>query len=92
MKIYCCGCETIIEARLTDGSEIYAHRPDLSDLPFWCCDTCKNYVGCHHKTENRTQPLGCIPTKEIRDARKHIHALLDSMWESGLDRKEYRCV
>lgn len=84
--IYCCGCEKEISARLTDGGEIYPHRPDLKVLPFWRCDTCQNYVGCHHKTSNRTHPLGIIPTREIMNARKHIHKLLDSMWNSGKQR------
>lgn len=83
LKIYCCGCKQDVEARLTDGSEIYAHRKYLASLPFWICDSCKNFVGCHHKTKNRTKPLGVIPTADIKDARKHIHALLDPMWESG---------
>jgi len=83
MIIYCCGCKKKIDARLTDGSEIYPHRSDLISLPFWKCDACHNYVGCHHKTSNRTQPLGCIPTSEIKNARKHIHKLLDPIWQSG---------
>jgi hypothetical protein len=41
----------------------------------------KKYI--HTKTENKTQPLGCIPTKEILNARKHTHALLDPIWKSG---------
>ncbi len=83
MKIYCCSCGVDVDARLTDGGEIYSHRADLKSLPFWKCDACGNFVGCHHKTANRTQPLGCIPTPEIKDARKHIHALLDPIWQSG---------
>jgi len=77
--IYCCGCLIKVNARLTDGSEIYPHRKDLSSLPFWVCDKCGNYVGCHHKTSNRTAPLGCIPTSEIRAARNRIHKMLDPM-------------
>lgn len=83
MNIYCCGCTKKIEARLTDGGEIYPHRQDLKSLPFWKCDICGNCVGCHHKTKNRTQPLGCIPTKEIKNARQHIHKLIDPIWKSG---------
>lgn len=81
--IYCCGCQEKVEARLTDGREIYPHRGDLADLPFWKCDTCGNFVGCHHKTKDRTRPLGCIPTPEIKNARKHIHRILDPLWKSG---------
>lgn len=83
MKIFCTGCSQDIEARLTDSKEIYPHRSDLFDLPFWRCDTCKNYVGCHHKTNNRTKPLGNIPTNELKNARQHIHKILDPLWQSG---------
>lgn len=82
-KLYCCECNGKTEARLTDGTEIYPHRNDLAKLPFWICDTCKNYVGCHHKTANPTEPLGCIATEEIKNARKHIHAILDPLWKRG---------
>lgn len=87
--IYCCGCSSDVLARLTDGAEIYPHRHDLDRLPFWKCDACGNFVGCHHKTKQRTAPLGCIPTPELKRARFHIHALLDPLWKSGhFDRKE----
>lgn len=86
--IFCCGCGEKVEARLTTGKKIYPHRPDLSELPFWICDTCGNYVGCHHKTKDRTRPLGCIPTHEIKDARKHIHVLLDYLWKSKKMRRK----
>jgi len=80
-EIYCCGCGADVSARLTDGREIYPHRPDLFSLPFWKCDTCKNFVGCHHKTKDRMRPLGCIPTKELKAARQHIHKILDPLWK-----------
>ena len=82
-QIYCCGCGEDVHARLTDGKEIYPHRNDLADLPFWKCDDCENYVGCHHKTEARTTPLGIIPTREIMQARSHVHRILDPLWKSG---------
>lgn len=82
-SLWCCGCSTIVDARLTDGREVYAHRPDLADLPFWKCPACGNHVGCHHKTKNCTKPLGNIPTPELRKARAHIHAILDPIWKSG---------
>jgi len=89
VKIYCCGCQNHVEARLTDGGEIYPHRQDLANLPFWQCGACGNYVGCHYKTKNRTAPLGCIPTPELKTARQHIHALLDPLWRSGsISRKD----
>ena len=86
--IYCCGCGTDVTARLTDGRETYRHRPDLRSLPFWKCDACGNFVGCHHKTSDRTRPLGVIPTAEIKTARSHIHRVLDPLWQGKkIDRK-----
>lgn len=83
MRIYCCQCGEKVEARLTDGREIYPHRQDLHSLPFWKCDACGNYVGCHHKTSNPTNPLGNIPSPAVKDARQHIHRLIDPLWQSG---------
>lgn len=83
IKIYCCGCECEVSARLTSGKEVYSHRQDLFKLPFWKCDDCGNWVGCHHKTADKTRPLGCIPTPEIKKARNHIHNILDPLWKSG---------
>jgi hypothetical protein len=82
MKIYCCECKKDVDARLTDGREIYPNRKDLFILPFWKCDVCGNYVGCHHKTENRTKPLGVIPNKLIREYRKMIHNVIDPLWKN----------
>lgn len=87
MKIYCTGCEKEVDARLTDGNERYPHRKDLYNIPFWRCDGCGNYVGCHWKTKTPTKPLGCIATPEILDARKKIHSLLDPLWKSGRIRR-----
>jgi hypothetical protein len=80
MKVYCCGCKTDINARLTSGGEIYPHRNDLAKLPFWKCDRCTNYVGCHRGTH---KPLGVIATPELMGARRRIHQLLDPIWQSG---------
>jgi hypothetical protein len=73
---------------LTDGREIYPHRSDLGDLPFWKCDKCGNYVGCHHKTRNRTRPLGVIPTKELRRLRQEIHKKLAVIEDYGMTRNQ----
>lgn len=83
MNIYCCGCTQEVEALLITGRELYPHRPDLFDIPFWRCTTCRNYIGCHHKSSNRLKPLGCIPTPEIRKLRTTIHNMLDPLWKSG---------
>jgi hypothetical protein len=91
MKIYCCGCQKDVEARLTSGAEIYPHREDLHKLPFWLCETCFCYVGCHHKTKNRTRPLGNLPTGEMRSARQHIHKLIDPIWQNHPEPFRARC-
>lgn len=82
MELWCCSCADYVTARLTDGAEVYPHRKDLSDLPFWRCDTCGNWVGCHHKTKEPTRPLGNIPSPELKKARSHIHSLIDPLWKS----------
>ena len=81
--LWCCACNADVNARLTTGREIYPHRSDLARLPFWRCDACGNFVGCHHQTSNPTAPLGCIPTPQLKEARKHLHALIDPLWQSG---------
>lgn len=83
MIIYCTGCEKDVDARLTDGKERYPHRPDLHDLPFWKCDTCGAWVGCHHKTNKPTKPMGYLATPEILQVRIAVHDLIDPIWQSG---------
>src|SRR5258708_25759364 len=73
MRIWCVACNRLVEALLTDGRTIYPHRKDLQSLPFWKCLACGNYVGCHHKTNDPTRPLGNIPSPELRELRKEIH-------------------
>lgn len=83
MKLWCCQCADHVDARLTSGAEVYPHRPDLADVPRWICDGCGNHVGTHHKTADRTRPLGNIPSAEIKRARILIHELIDPAWKSG---------
>lgn len=82
-SIYCCGCGAEVKARLTNGREVYPHRADLASLPFWRCDACGNHVGCHWRTADRTRPLGVIATPEVKNARQHLHRLIDPIWQSG---------
>jgi hypothetical protein len=91
VTIYCCGCTSDVSACLTKGSEVYPHRADLAQLTFWKCDTCGNFVGCH---KGSYKPLGCIPTPELKNARMHIHAILDPLWQEGhISRQEaYRRI
>jgi len=83
MKLWCCQCREEVDARLTNGAEVYPHRPDLANLPRWICDGCKNHVGTHHQTSDPTKPLGNIPSHEIKKARIAIHGLIDAAWKSG---------
>lgn len=74
-------CPTCTKAaRLTDGREVYPHRPDLHGKPIWKCDGCSGYVGCHPGT---TEPLGTPANAELRKAREHVHALLDPIWQQA---------
>ena len=77
--IYCCSCEDKKPRRLDYGNVIYPHRKDLHKLCFWVCDECGNHVGCHKGTESS---LGCIATPEIKNARQHIHRILDPIWKN----------
>lgn len=80
MKLWCVQCNKKVESDLTSGDVIYPHRPDLSNKNFYRCPQCKNYVGCHPNTIN---PLGCIPTEELKRARIIVHRKLDALWKSG---------
>lgn len=93
--IYCCKCEKVVAARLTDGREIYPHLSRLADHPYWKCDACGCYVGCHHRHKNkakRTSPLGVIPTPEIRKVRSDIHAVIDPLWRRKHPRISRRAI
>ena len=81
-SIWCCACQRAVTARLTVGREIYPRRADLAALPFWRCDSCRNHVGCHHKSSQPTRPLGNIPTPALRAERQKIHVALDTLWQS----------
>lgn len=82
--IFCCACNAEVQARMGSGAEVYPHRSDLHPVPFWICDGCRNYVGCHWRsTSDPTRPLGVIPTPELRRARQHIHRLIDPLWKRG---------
>tara|TARA_R110000868_G_scaffold156404_1_gene383238 strand:- start:191 stop:577 length:387 start_codon:yes stop_codon:yes gene_type:complete len=84
LKMYCCGCKQSVKARLTNGEEVYQHLPKLAQIPFWICDTCKNFVGTHHKSTNPTKPLGVIATPEIKKLRILIHSKLDKIWKEKI--------
>ena len=102
MELWCCGCNNYVEAQLVGGDIIYPHRPDLYDLKFYQCPNCKNYVGTHKQwgkgTDGRRfniRALGCIPTAELKNARHHIHLILDPLWQgkrSGTRKRIYKKI
>lgn len=89
MKLFCVECDKKVEPKLVTGADVYPHRADLCDLPFWKCGICNNFVGTHHKTDNPTKPLGVIANPNLKKIRMEIHSKLDPLWRSGeYDRKE----
>lgn len=87
VEIWCVECAEAVQPRLTNGEEVSPYWESFAGLPFWIHDACGNYVGCHHKTKNRTRPLGCIPTPELRRVRMHIHSVIDPLWKTTAERK-----
>lgn len=82
----CPDCK--VEARLTDGMEIWPHRPDLHAKPIWTCDGCGGRVGCHPGT---TDPLGTPAGPELRRARGDLHEKrLDPLWREALESGFYK--
>ena len=81
----CPKCRT--PTRLTRGAEVYPHRLDLREKPFWLCDGCGAFCGCH---PNTTRPLGSPADAETRNLRQRVHALLDPKWRLARFRGEAR--
>lgn len=74
-------------ARLTDGREMYGHRPDLFEKPFYKCDSCGSYCGCHPGT---TRSLGIPANAMTRDARSKLHdRMIDPLWQNAVITGEY---
>ncbi|MGI9499731.1 MAG: zinc-finger-containing protein [Geminicoccaceae bacterium] len=74
--------------RLTDGAEVYPHRPDLHDKPIFVCDHCDARVGCHPGT---TRALGFACDAKTRNACMLLHdRMLDPLWKEEADRKTDR--
>lgn len=74
----CLHCNGV--CRLTNGAEIYPHRPDLAEKPIWKCNVCPDAtVGCHRGSK---VPLGYAADKATRDARLKLHhRMLDPLWK-----------
>lgn len=81
----CPDCDIV--ARLTNGREIYPHRPDLSEKPIYVCDGCGARVGCHPGT---TKPMGTPAGTALRDARHQLHAKrIDPLWQNAWRDEEH---
>ncbi len=70
-----CSCGRVAE--LTDGREIYPHRPDLAAVPIWICRPCGARSGCHKGT---TKPTGTLADYATRKARMFAHDAFDRLW------------
>lgn len=87
MPVKCLPCGgDFVDAELVSGLDIYPHRKDLKKLNFYRCPKCGGYVGCHPHTIN---PLGVIPTPEIRRARHKVHELIDPLWKDKRVSRKY---
>lgn len=80
--IFCVKCQKEVNANLITGKQAYPHRPDLYKKYFWKCPVCGNFVGCH-KNSKTHEPLGVIPTLELKKARMKAHYFIDRLWQSG---------
>ncbi len=76
--IYCCNCKKEVETEIITGDKAYPDYPFTVDGYFHKCLNCNSFVGCHKGTD---KPLGCIPTDEMKNARQHIHKLIDPLWQ-----------
>jgi hypothetical protein len=77
----CSTCKKADRVRLTDGREVYRHRPDLHRKAIWKCDGCQGYVGCH---EGGAKPLGTPAGVVLRQARSTLHdRCVDPIWKNA---------
>lgn len=75
--VICPYCQQ--KARLADGAYIYPHRRDLADKPFYLCEPCDAFVGCHPGT---LKPLGRLADAKLRSAKSAAHATFDPIWKT----------
>lgn len=74
----CPFCASV--ATLAYGIDVFPHRPDLAEKPFWVCWPCDARVGCHPNTK---EPLGTLANAALRRLRSEVHELLDRRWLSA---------
>jgi hypothetical protein len=74
-----CGTRSV----LTDGREVYPHRPDLFDRLYYRCRACGASCGTHRGTD---RPLGSPAGGETKRARAAAHAIFDPLWQAKIRR------
>jgi hypothetical protein len=66
-------------AEWVENKEVYGRNYGSSYM-MWLCRPCDAYVGCHNNTQT---PKGrFLAKRELRDARKRAHAVIDPLWQS----------
>ena len=79
-KIFCCNCEKDVDTNIIYGDTVYPHRKDLKNLKFFQCKFCLHSVGTH---KHSGEPLGVIPTVQLKERRQYIHSIMDPLWRKG---------
>lgn len=90
-KVICPYCGK--QAELVKGWQIYPNAETWGNANFWACFDCEAWVGCHRRNRKygRTgeEPLGRLANAELRTAKRHVHRLLDPLWQrKGIRRSE----
>jgi hypothetical protein len=68
------------EAVWVENKEIYGRNYGDSYMVWWC-KPCDAFVGCH---KNTRVPKGrFLAKRELREARKLAHSIIDPLWKSG---------
>ena len=76
-----------LAAQLVTGADIYRGRDDLAKKPFWRCEPCQTWCGCHLGTN---KPLGIPADKKTREARLVLHQnVLDPLWQGAVNALGY---
>lgn len=85
-------------AEFVNGNRIYSTPGPWNRLWFWACFDCLAWVGCHKRNHQYgrkgDEPFGILANEELRNAKRHVHRLLDPLWQQkGISRKEaYRVL
>lgn len=63
------------------GETVYRYSIEnrFKDDPFWYCEACRAWVGCHKGTK---RPLGYPADDTVRFWRKEAHKIFDELWRA----------